>query len=47
VTAVAAWSIWGSDLFPAEPDPTGNPADWTTEEMRRWLAAVSMFRRGE
>ena len=24
VTAVAAWSIWGpSDIFPAEPDPTG------------------------
>ena len=24
MTAVAAWSIWGpSDIFPAEPDPTG------------------------
>ncbi|MCJ1366326.1 hypothetical protein MMC16_005454 [Acarospora aff. strigata] len=23
VTAVAAWSIWGSDIFPAEKDPTG------------------------
>lgn len=24
VTAVAAWSIWGSDVFPAEEDPTGS-----------------------
>jgi hypothetical protein len=23
VTAVAAWSIWGQDLFPKEADPTG------------------------
>ena len=23
VTAVAAWSIWGGDMFPAEKDPTG------------------------
>ena len=23
VTAVAAWTIWGSDLFPAEKDPVG------------------------
>ena len=23
VTAAAAWSIWGSDIFPPEPDPTG------------------------
>lgn len=23
VTAVAAWSIWGSDVFPAEADPKG------------------------
>ncbi|KAJ5565070.1 hypothetical protein N7513_001312 [Penicillium frequentans] len=37
VTAVAAWSIWGSDMFPGEADPKGNPEDWTVDEMRRWL----------
>ncbi|UQC82215.1 uncharacterized protein CLUP02_07702 [Colletotrichum lupini] len=39
VTAVAVWAIYGGDMFPAGPDPTGNPEDWTREEMRRWLAA--------
>lgn len=24
VTAVAAWSIWGSDMFPSEADPKGS-----------------------
>ena len=24
VTAVAAWSIWGTDVFPTEADPTGS-----------------------
>jgi hypothetical protein len=60
VTAVAAWSIWGQDLFPKEADPTGgtssliwkftksyshtnsDPETWTREELRRWLAAVSI-----
>ncbi|KAH3023789.1 hypothetical protein KXV89_009020 [Aspergillus fumigatus] len=37
VTAAAAWAIWGSDMFPSEPDPTGNPEYWTADEMRRWL----------
>ncbi|OJJ41061.1 hypothetical protein ASPWEDRAFT_34538 [Aspergillus wentii DTO 134E9] len=37
VTAAAAWTIWGNDVFPAEPDPTGDPENWTVEEMRRWL----------
>lgn len=23
VTAAAAWSIWGQDMFPKEADPTG------------------------
>ncbi|KAI4602135.1 hypothetical protein KJ359_011001 [Pestalotiopsis sp. 9143b] len=41
VTAAAAWAIWGTDMFPAATDPTGNPEGWTREEMRRWLAAVS------
>jgi hypothetical protein len=40
IAAAAAWSIWGTDMFPSESDPTGNPEGWTTEEMRRWLNAV-------
>jgi len=43
VTAAAAWSIWGGDMFPAQADPTGNPETWTGEEMRRWLAARNLF----
>jgi hypothetical protein len=27
VTAAAAWTIWGGDMFPAEPDPTGGSRD--------------------
>ncbi len=27
-------------MFPAEPDPKGDPATWTREDLRRWLAAV-------
>jgi hypothetical protein len=42
VTAVAAWAIWGGDMFPAAEDPKGNPEGWTKEELRRWLAAVGM-----
>jgi len=42
VTAVAAWSIWGQDMFPKESDPTGDPETWTQEEMRRWLAARNL-----
>ncbi|KXT09623.1 hypothetical protein AC579_875 [Pseudocercospora musae] len=37
VTAATAWSIWGQDMFPKEPDPTGEPESWTDTEMRRWL----------
>jgi len=37
ITAVAAWGIWGGDMFPVEPDPSGSPENWTVEEMRRWL----------
>ena len=40
MTAAAAWSIWGSDMFPAQPDPKGDPEGWTMEELRRWLEAV-------
>ncbi|KAK8135419.1 hypothetical protein PG984_003359 [Apiospora sp. TS-2023a] len=38
VTAATAYVIWGSDVFPAEGDPKGDPKDWTREELRRWLA---------
>lgn len=41
ITAAAAFTIWGSDLFPAQEDPKGDPDGWTMEEMRRWLEAVS------
>ncbi|KAJ9645201.1 hypothetical protein H2201_001004 [Coniosporium apollinis] len=38
VTAVSAWTIWGpSDVFPSEPDPKGDPENWTVTELRRWL----------
>lgn len=36
VTAVAAWSIWGGDMFPAE-DPKGDPAMWADSELKSWL----------
>ncbi|KAE8452421.1 hypothetical protein EG329_000323 [Mollisiaceae sp. DMI_Dod_QoI] len=42
VTAVAAWSIWGQDMFPKEGDPTGDPETWTREELRRWLSARNL-----
>ncbi|KAK7965972.1 uncharacterized protein PG986_000249 [Apiospora aurea] len=38
VAAASAYVIWGTDVFPAEADPTGDPEDWTREELRRWLA---------
>ncbi|KAI9898667.1 hypothetical protein N3K66_007027 [Trichothecium roseum] len=43
VAAAAAWSIFGGDMFPAEPDPKGNPEGWTREELRRWLAARNLM----
>ncbi|KAJ5403862.1 hypothetical protein N7509_003733 [Penicillium cosmopolitanum] len=43
VTAVAAWSIWGTDVFPAQDDPQGNPENWTADEMRRWLRARGLL----
>ncbi|RDA87580.1 hypothetical protein CP532_3982, partial [Ophiocordyceps camponoti-leonardi (nom. inval.)] len=43
VAAAAAWTIWGGNLFPAEPDPKGDPQTWTREEMRRWLAARGLM----
>ncbi|ATY63243.1 hypothetical protein A9K55_007083 [Cordyceps militaris] len=38
VAAATAWMLAG-DLFPADPDPKGEPETWTREEMRRWLEA--------
>ncbi|AEO56242.1 hypothetical protein MYCTH_2300949 [Thermothelomyces thermophilus ATCC 42464] len=29
-------------MFPQEPDPKGDPERWTTEELRRWLAARNL-----
>ncbi|PYH47413.1 Ish1 domain-containing protein [Aspergillus saccharolyticus JOP 1030-1] len=43
VTAAAVWAIWGSDMFPAEPDPTGDPETWSHDEMRRWLRARGLL----
>ncbi|KAF2237598.1 hypothetical protein EV356DRAFT_510555 [Viridothelium virens] len=37
VGAVSAWSIWGSEMFPKEKDPKGDPNGWTDTELRRWL----------
>ncbi|KAF2708571.1 hypothetical protein K504DRAFT_407529 [Pleomassaria siparia CBS 279.74] len=36
VTGVAAWSIWGSDIFPSQ-DPSGDPETWTHEQCSTWL----------
>lgn len=44
VTAALAWSMWGGSIFPTAADPTGDPQDWTREELRRWLAAVRIIR---
>ncbi|KAI4796012.1 hypothetical protein E4T44_12207 [Aureobasidium sp. EXF-8845] len=37
VAASAAWGIFGSEIFPQQPDPTGEPENWTHEELTRWL----------
>lgn len=37
ISAAAVWAIWGNDMFPAEQDPTGDPEDWTADELKRWL----------
>ncbi|KAF2452522.1 hypothetical protein BDY21DRAFT_359127 [Lineolata rhizophorae] len=47
VTAVAAWSIWGQgDMFPREPDPTGDPESWSESDMRRWLQNRNLLPSG-
>lgn len=40
VTAVTAWSIWSGDMFPKQAEPTGEPENWTEDEMKRWLNNV-------
>ncbi|CAL8576882.1 hypothetical protein XPA_002747 [Xanthoria parietina] len=47
VTAVAAWSIWGGDMFPADKDPTGDPAHWSESEMRIWLERRGLLPSGK
>ena len=42
VTAAAACSIWGQDMFPQLQDPKGDPQKWTDEEMRVWLNNVCL-----
>ncbi|KAM0721679.1 hypothetical protein Q7P37_002604 [Cladosporium fusiforme] len=37
VTAAAAWSIWGQDMFPQREDPRGDPQTWSEEDLRLWL----------
>ncbi|KAK7522140.1 hypothetical protein IWZ03DRAFT_357693 [Phyllosticta citriasiana] len=38
ITATTAWMIWGNgDIFPREPDPTGDPEEWTVTALKRWL----------
>ncbi|KAK3670108.1 hypothetical protein LTR78_010048 [Recurvomyces mirabilis] len=43
VTAVAAWSIWGGDMFPQQPDPKGEPETWSEEDVKRWLNARGLM----
>ncbi|MCJ1482309.1 hypothetical protein MMC06_002473 [Schaereria dolodes] len=43
ITAVAAWSIWGSEMFPAEQDPVGDSSKWADSELKRWLEVVRAF----
>ena len=38
VGAAALYSIWGSDLFPGQQDPTGDPETWEISELRKWLS---------
>ncbi|KAK0864305.1 hypothetical protein LTR57_007898 [Friedmanniomyces endolithicus] len=43
VTAVAAWGIWGGDMFPQAADPKGEPENWTEEDMKRWLDSRNLM----
>lgn len=42
ITGVAAYSIWGQDMFPREQDPRGEPETWTADQLRKWLESVSV-----
>ena len=49
VTAVAAWSIWGGDLFPAQADPVGGelePLFLTIARPFSWLI-TAIIRSGQ
>lgn len=53
ITGVAAWSIWGGDIFPQNQPQDSKPskktsspnikhaADWSVEDLRAWLHEVS------
>ncbi|THV47541.1 hypothetical protein BGAL_0304g00130 [Botrytis galanthina] len=41
VTAAAAWSIWGTDMFPKEEDPTGERSSSTTQGYQRAVVGES------
>ncbi|CAF9923402.1 MAG: hypothetical protein GOMPHAMPRED_002829 [Gomphillus americanus] len=43
VTAASAWAIWGSDMFPADTDPKGNPEGWEDSDLRRWLQSRGLL----
>ncbi|EMC91480.1 hypothetical protein BAUCODRAFT_39664 [Baudoinia panamericana UAMH 10762] len=43
VTLVAAWSIWGQNMFPQQVDPKGEPENWSKDEMKRWLNARGLM----
>ncbi|TKA65302.1 hypothetical protein B0A55_10027 [Friedmanniomyces simplex] len=43
VTAVAAWGIWGGDMFPQAEDPKGEPETWSEDDMKRWLNSRNLM----
>ncbi|KAK8149211.1 hypothetical protein G3M48_007861 [Beauveria asiatica] len=42
IAAATAWMLAG-DLFPADPDPKGDPKTWTREQMRSVVLPLSLF----
>ena len=40
ITAAAAWSIWGGDIFPAQSDPTGSKKPLRIPFWGRWLIEI-------
>jgi len=37
------WTILNGEMFPPEPEPKGNPDDWTKEECARWLKKRNLY----